>query len=256
MQNDRKSARNVSTTEPDVRCSVSRSGCVDGGEASTALADPPPMSPGAQTMDAGDSSVQQAKQAMRSQIKAALSELSDKELHEQSARACDLLLGSELFRMARTLMVFAPIAHEVDVSHLALRAFQENKVVCLPKIDWDHRRMWPVVVNSFDDHSLVADRYGLRTPNCGTPMPIDLVDLVIVPGLAFDTDGRRLGRGGGYYDRFLSLGAFSGRSMALCFDCQIVDTVPAQGHDVRMNMIATDRRIINVESQPHRVDRR
>lgn len=198
-------------------------------------------------MGGQDRDLLQAKQALRDQAKTGLARLSPAELYSLSIQACENLVSCEAFRHARTIMMYAPLPQEVDVSHIALRCYQDNRTVCLPKIDWDHHRMWPVPVNSFDDHSLVPDRHGLRCPEKGCPMPVELIDLVIVPGVAFDTDGHRLGRGGGFYDRFLGQAGFIGRCIGLCFDCQVVDAVPRAGHDVVMNHIATDRRLITVD---------
>ena len=205
-------------------------------------------------MGGQDPTILQAKQERRTQIKARLAALSPAQRYSMSIQACENVVACETFAHARTIMVYAPLPQEVDVSHIALRCYQDNRTICLPKIDWDHHRMWPVPVNSFDDHSLVADRYGLRAPERGYPMPVELVDLVIVPGMAFDTDGRRLGRGGGFYDRFLGQSGFIGRCIGLCFDCQIVDAVPSARHDVVMNFVATDRRLITVDPavQGHR----
>lgn len=198
-------------------------------------------------MTGQDRHILQAKQALRDQIKARLDDTTPTELYGLSLLASENVISCESFRHARTILMYAPLAQEVDVSHIALRCFQQNRTVCLPKIDWEHRRMWPVPVNSFDDRSLVPDRYGLRVPERGAPMPIEMIDLVIVPGVAFDTDGHRLGRGGGYYDRFLGQPGFLGRCMGLCFDCQIVDAVPRVPHDVVMDYIATERRLITVD---------
>ncbi|MCL4197502.1 MAG: 5-formyltetrahydrofolate cyclo-ligase [Phycisphaerales bacterium] len=198
-------------------------------------------------MSGQDRGILQAKQALRDQVRTRLSEITPPELYGLSILACENVSACDAFRHARTIMMYAPLAQEVDVSHIALRCFQQNRTVCLPKIDWEHRRMWPVPVNSFDDCSLVPDRHGLRVPERGCPMPIEMIDLVIVPGVAFDSDGHRLGRGGGYYDRFLGQTGFGGRCMALCFDCQIVDSVPRVAHDVVMDYIATERRLIHVD---------
>lgn len=198
-------------------------------------------------MGGQDRSLLQAKQAMRNEMKARLAAYDPPALYSLSIQACENLVSSEAFQHARTIMMYASLPQEVDVSHIALRCYQDNRTVCLPKIDWDHHRMWPVPVNSFDDRSLVEDRYGLRCPERGCPMPVEMIDLVIVPGVAFDTDGHRLGRGGGYYDRFLGQSGFIGRCIGLCFDCQIVDAVPRAGHDIVMDLVATDRRLISVD---------
>lgn len=196
--------------------------------------------------------IQLAKRSLRDQVRARLAELTPEELLARSDAACRHLMATEAFRHADSIMLYMPISTEVDVSHIALRCFQENRIVCLPRIDWEHRRMWPVPVRSFDEHALVDDRYGLKVPDKGAPLPIDALDLVVVPGLAFDTEGHRLGRGGGYYDRFLAASGFVGRKMGLCFDAQIVDAVPTVGHDVPMDAVVTDRRVIAVNPAANR----
>jgi 5-formyltetrahydrofolate cyclo-ligase len=185
-----------------------------------------------------------AKRTMRDQIRARLAELTPQEIHDLSEHACTRLIASEAFRHAETVLLFMPLPREVDLSHIALRCFQDNRTICLPKIDWDHQRMWPVAMQSFDEHALVPDRYGLRVPERGAPIPLEMIDMVLVPGLAFDAEGNRLGRGGGYYDRFLSQPAFVGRSVGMGFDCQVVDRVPTAAHDVPVDMVITDRRVI------------
>ncbi len=103
--------------------------------------------------------------------------------------------------------------------------------------------MVPVEISSFDDEVMEIDDHGLRTPRDGRPLVPRLIDLVIVPGLAFDTAGNRLGRGGGYYDRFLRRLRRSATTVGLAFDAQIVDAVPADDRDFGMDIIVTDRRV-------------
>ena len=93
-----------------------------------------------------------------------------------------------------------------------------------------------------------VDERGLRTPSAGRPIPVESIDVVIIPGLAFDTEGWRLGRGGGYYDRFLERVSRQTRLVGIAFDQQVVEVVPHELHDVRMQVIVTDRRT----TQPRR----
>jgi 5-formyltetrahydrofolate cyclo-ligase len=75
----------------------------------------------------------------------------------------------------------------------------------------------------------------------GRPMPVSFIDLVIVPGLGFTQSGYRIGRGMGFYDRFLSQPDFLGLSCGLAFDEQVLDTLPILDHDMPLSMLATDR---------------
>lgn len=185
------------------------------------------------------------KSQIRAEVKAQLAELSDDQVHDLSVKACDRLVRADFFKSALTVMVYLPIRAELDITPVALRCFQLGKTVCAPRVDWEHRRMTPIEIRSFDDRFEVR-RHGVREPAEGRCVAIDEIDLFIVPGIAFDASGARLGRGGGYFDRFLAHTAARQRSVrcGICFDFQIVDTVPAAPHDVHLDAIVTDRRLI------------
>ena len=84
---------------------------------------------------------------------------------------------------------------------------------------------------------------GVREPVAGNPIPLDLIDLVVVPGLGFTESGHRIGRGMGFYDRFLAQSEFIGVSCGLAFEEQIVASIPLLDHDIPLAMLATDRGI-------------
>jgi 5-formyltetrahydrofolate cyclo-ligase len=81
----------------------------------------------------------------------------------------------------------------------------------------------------------------VREPIAGTPMPVDLIDMVIVPGVGFTHAGQRIGRGMGFYDRFLAQPEFIGVSCGLAFEEQIVTQLPTLDHDMSLSMLASDR---------------
>ena len=117
-----------------------------------------------------------------------------------------------------------------------------NKTVVVPKVSWDQRRMLPVEISSLKDATTTSGP-GVREPQAGNPIPVDLIDLVIVPGLGFTPDGHRIGRGMGFYERFLAQPDFVGRSCGLAFEDQLVNALPVLDHDVPLNMLVTDRGI-------------
>jgi 5-formyltetrahydrofolate cyclo-ligase len=102
--------------------------------------------------------------------------------------------------------------------------------------------MHAVEVSSFDDHIMEVDEHGVRMPVGGRLVVPETIDLVVVPALAYDPGGNRLGRGGGYYDRFLGRLRRSATKVGLAFDVQIIDDVPVEERDVQVDMIVTDRR--------------
>lgn len=183
------------------------------------------------------------KTAIRQAMRAELSEVSDQQRHEASAEACSRLTALEEFRQARTIMLYMPLAMEIDVTAAALRCFQLGKTVCVPKVDWERCDMIAVEVNEFDDHFMDMDEHGIRTPRFGQPVLPLLINLIVAPGLAFDANGRRLGRGGGYYDRFLTRLHARAIKIGIGFDFQIIEAVPIEAQDIALDVVVTDRRV-------------
>ena len=147
------------------------------------------------------------------------------------------------FESASVVMLYMPMSTEVDTTSAAIRCFQTGKIVCVPKVIWDRQDMHAVEVHSIDDRYMEIDEHGIRTPRGGRLAVPQSIDLVVVPGLAFDACGNRLGRGSGFYDRFLSRLRRSAAAAGLAFDAQIIDKVPVDERDVRVNRVVTDRRV-------------
>ncbi|MGI9013739.1 MAG: 5-formyltetrahydrofolate cyclo-ligase [Phycisphaerales bacterium] len=172
---------------------------------------------------------------------------------ERSLAACRRIMPLETFALAETVMLYMPLPSEVDVAPLAIRCFQHGKVVCVPRVDWDRREMTPLEIECFEDSErMEVDSHGIRSPRAGRLVLPGLIDLVIVPGLAFDVRGNRLGRGGGFYDRFLARLNQSTKRIGICFDEQIIDAVPTNNGDERVDMVVTDRRLAHA-TEPRRV---
>ncbi len=159
-----------------------------------------------------------------------------------SAKVCERLASQAEYVKAEILMTFLSLPHEVDTTHLILRAWQDRKRVLAPKVSWEQRRMLPVEIRSLTQ-DLVITQLGIREPTSGPPIPISMIDLVIVPGLGFDEQGNRLGRGRGFYDRFLAHPEFRGVSCAVAFEFQMTESVPADTLDVRINMLVTECKV-------------
>jgi 5-formyltetrahydrofolate cyclo-ligase len=184
-----------------------------------------------------------AKRACRTRMREALAAMSEDERHAASVLACARLADLDVFRHASAVMLYMPLATEVDTTPVAIRCFASGKTVCVPRVDWKRRAMQAVEVRSFDDHFMEIDEHGLRTPRDGQLLPPRAIDLVIVPALAFDTSGNRLGRGGGFYDRYLARLRRATVTIGLAFDVQITEDLPIDGHDIRVDIVVTDRRM-------------
>ena len=180
------------------------------------------------------------KSAVRKRLREVLDRMSDAERHSKSLAACSLVTASPEFEAARCVMVYVSIPTEVDTAPLALRAWQAGKTVVVPKVSWDQRRMLPIEISSLTT-GMTSTGPGIREPIAGNPMPLDMIDLVIVPGLGFTNTGYRIGRGMGFYDRFLAQAEFLGSSCGLAFSEQVVTDLPVLDHDVPLSMLATDK---------------
>lgn len=183
---------------------------------------------------------QESKSAIRHRLRELLAAMPEPERHAKSLAACSLVTSSPEFDAARVVMLYLSTATEVDTAHIALRAWQAGKTVVVPKVSWDQRRMLPIEISSLTT-GLTSTGPGIREPIAGKPVPTEFIDLVIVPGLGFDEKGYRIGRGMGFYDRFLAQADFLGVSCGLAFNDQIVADLPVLDHDIPLSMLATDK---------------
>ena len=187
------------------------------------------------------------KAAIRKQLRDVLERMSDADRHAKSLTVCGLIAATPEFLAARVIMLYLSTPLEVDTAPLALRAWQAGKTVVVPKVAWDQRRMLPVEITSLHDQ-MTSTGNGIKEPIAGRPMPVEFIDMVLVPGLGFTNNGFRIGRGMGFYDRFLAQSDFVGLSCGLAFSEQIVKELPLLDHDVPLSMLATDRGVARFAS--------
>jgi 5-formyltetrahydrofolate cyclo-ligase len=182
------------------------------------------------------------KKQLRQQIRERIAAIRPADLQLRSAAACRLLCETEEYRRADVILIFLSTAHEVDTSSIAIQAWRDGKRVLAPRVSWEQRRMLPVEIQSLTT-DVEPGQMGIREPTEGLPVPVLDIDLVVVPGLAFDERGNRLGRGRGFYDRFLSHRDLRAVSCAIALEEQIVPEVPVGEHDKPVQMIVTDERV-------------
>lgn len=137
------------------------------------------------------------------------------------------------FRAARTVAVFAALPDELATDEVLARWASTRRVV-LPRVEGDAMRFY-----ACRPDALVFGAFGILEPQGERPCPAGEIDLVVCPGVAFTADGRRLGRGRGYYDRYLGDPAFRGFRVGVCYAHQLVDDLPVEPHDVRMDRVIT-----------------
>lgn len=148
-------------------------------------------------------------------------------------------LATPYYHKARTVALYAPIRGEVPTRDILTAALADGKIVCYPLSHVHGRILSFRAIRS--EGELEPGRLGVREPSSSAELiPVDQIDLFVVPGLGFTQDGKRLGRGGGYYDATLRAASARSRRVGLAFRDQIVDVIPTNADDVDMDLVVTE----------------
>jgi 5-formyltetrahydrofolate cyclo-ligase len=142
-----------------------------------------------------------------------------------------------VWNSARVILLLAPLREEIDVWPLLAETLSAGKKVALPRFDPGTNGYVACEIERLED-DLAPGKFGIREPRAHCP-PISpsTVELALVPGVAFDLKGRRLGRGKGFYDRLLA--SVGGRKCGVAFDLQVVEEIPTEPHDVCLDYLLT-----------------
>jgi 5-formyltetrahydrofolate cyclo-ligase len=167
-------------------------------------------------------------------------------LSEEESRSASLsiqhsFLGMEEYRHAQGIVVYASIHKEVDTEEIVRAALDSGKRIAFPTVV-HHGLVFREVT---DVSSMKRGAFGIMEP-CPTGRNFDLdeADIFVVPGVAFDLKGHRIGYGKGYYDKTLHRLEGQGRLVGLCYDFQLVDRIVGEPHDVKMDLIISEKRIV------------
>ncbi len=184
------------------------------------------------------------KQALRKRLLAKRSALGAAERERCSAQAARHLMSFAPLTQCRAILAYYPFRDEIDPRPFLAEALRRDQQVWLPLTDPAKRRLIPYRYEG--EHMLRTGAYGIREPDPAIAARADLslLDAVLLPGVAFDTSGGRLGYGGGYYDRFLP--ALTNRPLliGLGFSLQVIERVPREAHDWPLDYLATEDGVI------------
>lgn len=181
-----------------------------------------------------------AKRALRRQVLAVRDALTVDDRAERGRTIVERLLALPEVVDARTVMAFWSFGSEVDTAPLIARLLADGRTVALPRTEGPE--IVPVTYERGDPVRSTA--YGAMEPPFGRGLSADELDLVVVPGVAFDREGNRIGYGRGYYDRLVSRLRPGVPTVAIAFGMQIVDRVPSGGTDRRVDAIVTEDEVI------------
>lgn len=186
------------------------------------------------------------KKALRAALRASLREIDPAEAHAAGRAAADALIAWSGFAEASEVAAFASLPDELDTIPFFELIAAAGKTLMLPRVRGAELEFVPVA----NRETLIRAPYGMLEPGPeGACRPVAPGALVLVPGLAFDSSGGRLGRGAGYYDRALARirGDSHTTFLGVGFAIQIIERVPMGAHDVRVDGVLTERALFWVD---------
>lgn len=172
------------------------------------------------------------KKELRAQIKAAKKNMTVQQIESLSHDLCQQFLATDEYKNAKTVYGYLPYNQEVRTWALLEQALKDGKKVAVPKVYDDEMRFIYM-----DDLGAVFKGYaGIPEPIADEPIADDPTALVLMPGLAFDKEGHRIGYGGGFYDRFLE-DEPNHPTVALCYHFQMMDHLDTEEHDIPVDKV-------------------
>ena len=172
------------------------------------------------------------KKSLRNAIRAQKRAMTEEEITAASEALVNAFLATDAYKQAKTVYAYLPYNQEVRTVPLVLQAWKDGKQVAVPKIYGEEMRFLYIT-----DMAQVAPGYsGIPEPIEDGPVAEDPTALVLMPGLAFDKEGHRIGYGGGYYDRFLAQEP-DHPTIALCYAFQVVPEIPTADFDIPVDQV-------------------
>ena len=191
--------------------------------------------------------IRESKNALRQEMKKRLSLLPAEEFRESGVSAANVIRTSDQWTQYRSVLLFMSIKGEIDTLPIIEAALADNKKTCLPVVQQKKMAFYRVSSDYLELRGKwPRGSFGIMEPDPALAEPLGLSDfpaLVLTPGLAFDLNGNRLGRGAGFYDRFFAeLQNCDYLAVGLCLETQIVPSVPAEKRDRKMSYLFTERK--------------
>lgn len=185
---------------------------------------------------------QEQKSILRKEVLQKRNSLSDFQIARRSKLIQEKLIGSAEFIESKSIGVYLPVGSEVQTDHIIRNALELDKTVLLPRVIINELHFFIVEKHDYYHDSFDVNKFGIKEPK-KTNMKLDFIDLLIVPGIVFDSHGYRIGYGYGYYDKFMAEKNFS-RSIGLAYDFQVMkNPIPKFEFDKKIDILITDDRI-------------
>lgn len=170
-----------------------------------------------------------SKSDIRRAAKSAVKALTAQQKADKSTLILSRIASSESIKSAKTVALYASLSDEVQSFEL-IELLSQTKRVVLPRVAGNDMDFYP-----YTPSSLKVGAFGIEEPQGSEPISPDEIDVIVVPGVAFTTDGKRCGRGKGYYDKYLSRSGFRAIKIGVCYTEQLAENIPNEPHDIVMD---------------------
>jgi 5-formyltetrahydrofolate cyclo-ligase len=189
--------------------------------------------------------IKERKQEIRDEMINTIKGYSEGDLAEKKGILEDRLFGFANFQEANITLLSVKRENELDTTQVIDKALNFNKIVILPAFDMEKSEITLMKIDSMAADMIDGPLGNLEPdPSRCKVVPIESVDIALIPGFAFDEKGGRIGTGNGFYDRFIPKLPVTTRKIALALEEQIIQQVPMESHDKYVDIIITDKRII------------
>ena len=189
--------------------------------------------------------IKEKKSEIRENIAKIVNSLSEDDLFKKTKNIEDRLFDFANFMESKVVLLYINRSNEVNTSRIIKRTYKQNKIVVLPSFDTDKFEMIMYKVDNLETDLTLGWRGILEPdPSRCKHIPIDFIDIAIIPGLAFDEKGGRIGSGEGYYDRLIPKLPITTRKVSLSLENQVIQQVPMENNDRHVDIIITEDRII------------
>lgn len=183
------------------------------------------------------SDINSTKKSLRKDILTIRNNISKELISDYSCKIINQIKALPLYLDARDICIYMPIRNEVNLTYIIKAARAAGKRIWLPKVTDNEMDFYP-----YDEKTrLTEGAYHIPEPDSDVKLLPDEHTLVIMPGAVFDKRHNRIGYGGGYYDRYLVRNPLCSK-IAVCYEFQIVDDIPSEEHDVKPELIVTEKR--------------
>ncbi len=189
--------------------------------------------------------IRETKSEIRKNIAKILAKLSNSEIAEKARGIENRLFEFANFLESNIVLLYLNNGGGVMTKETIKKCFDQNKIVVLPAYNPEKHEMKLMKIKN-PDTDLILGPKGILQPDAGRckNVPVESIDIAIIPGVALDEKGGRIGTGDGYYDRLIPKLSITTRKVALAFEDQIIPQVPMESHDKHVDIIITEKRII------------